>query len=308
MSVITITGANDFMRSSELRMLIDAFVAEHGDLALERLDGEETTFERIQEALTSLPFLANKKMVVLNRPSANTGFAEAAESLLAELPETTELLLVEPKFDKRSNLYKLLKKQTDFRDYTQLETAQLASWLVERAQASGAKLTTSDARYLVERVGADQQLLANEVDKLVLYQPTITKQTIDELTEKTPQSTIFELIETAFSGKRERALELYEEQRRLKVEPIQIIAMLAWQLHVLALVCAAEGRATDSIAGEAKLNSFTVSKTQRLAAQLSLGQVRRLVDQLVVIDQRSKREAIDLDEALRNYIVQLHTN
>jgi DNA polymerase-3 subunit delta len=308
MSVITITGSNDFMRTSELHAMIDSFVADQGGLALERIDAEEADFERIQEALTSLPFLASKKMVVLNRPSANTRFAESAEALLANLPETTELILSEPKFDKRSQLYKLLKKQTDFRDYAQLEGAQLANWLVDRAQAAGGKLSGSDARYLTERVGHNQQLLANEVDKLVLYRADITRQTIDELTEETPQSTIFELIEAAFSGQRQRALQLYEEQRRLKVEPIQIIAMLAWQLHVLAVVCAAEGRSADVIATQSKLNSFTVSKTQRLAARLSLGQVRQLVDRLVIIDQRSKRETIDLDEALRNYIVQLQLN
>ena len=305
MSVITITGTNDFMRTSEIHKLVQEFVAEYGDLALERIDAEEVEFERIQEALTSLPFLANKKMVVLGRPSASAKFAERAETLLAELADTTDLLLVEPKFDKRSNLYKLLKKQTDFREYGHLEDSQLAAWLGERAKASGAIISNADARYLVERAGHDQQLLANEIDKLALYQPKITRHTIDDLTEKTPQSTIFELIEAAFSGKRQRALELYDEQRHMKVEPIQIIAMLAWQLHVLALVCASEGRPADVIARESKISPYTVGKTQRLAHRLSLAQVRQLVDKLVVIDKRSKREMIDLDEALRNYILQL---
>jgi DNA polymerase-3 subunit delta len=307
MSVITITGANDFMRSSEIRKLVSGFVAQYSELALERIDGEEVTFERIREALTSLPFLTNKKMVVLNRPSANTQFVEQAEALLAALPSTTELLLVEPKFDKRGSLYKLLKKQSDFREYNQLEGSQLTTWLIGRAKANGATISSADARYLAERVGQNQQLLSNELDKLALYQPAITRQTIDELTEKAPQSTIFELIEAAFAGKRQRALELYDEQRRLKVEPIQIIAMLAWQLHVLALVCVGEGRSVEAIAKEAKLNTFTVNKTQRLASRLSLGVVRQNVDRLATIDQRSKREALDLDEALRNYILQLHT-
>lgn len=305
MSVTTITGANDFMRKAELRRRIDAFVTEHGELALERIDAEEVEFNRLHEALTSLPFLASHKLVVIAQPSGNTAFADKAEVLLSELPDTTDVIFVEPKFDKRSGLYKLLKKQSEFIEYAALDGPALVQWLVERATAAGAKLTTGEARYLVERVGNNQQLLANEIDKLALYQPNITRQTIDELTEKTPQSTIFELIESAFSGNPNRALELYEEQRRLKVEPIQIIAMLAWQLHVLSLVVAADGRSADAIASEAKLNPFTVKKTQRLAARLGLPQVRTFVDNLVVIDRRSKRETFDLDEALRHYILQL---
>lgn len=305
MRAVTITGNNDFARTSELRALVDAFVAAHGDLALERLDGEEAEFSRIQEALTSVPFLANKKMVLLNRPSGNSEFVAAAERLLADLPDTTELILVEPKFDKRSSLYKLLKKQTDFREYMHLDTARLAPWLVDRAKAHGATLSVGDARYLIDRVGQSQQLLAGEIDKLALYNAAISRETIDLLTERAPQSTIFELVEAAFAGQHKRALALYDEQRQLKVEPQQIIAMFAWQLHVLALVCAGEGRSADAIASSAKLNSFSVSKTQRLAAQRTLSEVKGLIENLASLDKRSKQEPLDLDEALRVYILQL---
>jgi DNA polymerase-3 subunit delta len=306
MTVVTITGNNDFARSSQLHALIDDFIKANGELSLERIDGEDAEFFRIQEALTSLPFLVNKKMVLLNRPGANAQFVEAAAQLLADLPETTDLVLHEPKFDKRSSLYKVLKKQTDYREYAELDGSQLANWLVARAKANGASLSVTDARYLIERVGHSQQLLANEVDKLSLFNSAINRQAIDLLTERTPQSTIFELIEAAFSGNRQRALLLYDEQRKLKVEPIQIVAMLAWQLHVLALVCAAEGRSAEAIASQSKQSPFTISKTQHLASKLSLTQARRLVDRLVGLDQLSKSGSIDLDGALRNYILQRH--
>ena len=39
--VITITGENSFALGHELKRLVSSFVAEHGDMALERLDGEE---------------------------------------------------------------------------------------------------------------------------------------------------------------------------------------------------------------------------------------------------------------------------
>lgn len=305
MSVITVTGNNDFERTLVVRRLIGDFVQTYSELALERLDGEDYEFARISEALTSVPFLVNKKMVLFQRPSANTDFVEAAERLLAGLPDSTELLLVEPKFDKRSRLYKLLKDTTDFREYNQLDGPALARWLTTRATELEATLSPADARYLVERVGINQQLLANELDKLVAHDKSISRRQIDALTERTPQSTIFELIEAAFAGKPQRALELYDEQRRLRVEPIQIIAMLAWQLHVLALVVSADGRSADAIASEAKLNPFTVRKSQPLARRLSLSRLRQLLDELVQLDRRSKRESIDLDEALRLFILRL---
>lgn len=303
--IITLTGENAFGLQRELERIIAAFVAEQGDLALERLDGEEVDLNRIREALTSLPFLASKKLVVLKRASANKGFVEEAEKLLAEVPETTDLLIVEPKLDKRTAYYKLLKKATDFREYKELDAVGLAKWLAGEAKAQGGELAQRDAQFLVDRIGLNQQLLSNELEKLLLYDKRVTRESIELLTEATPQSTIFELLEAAFAGNTKRALELYAEQRALKVEPPQIVAMLAWQLHVLALIKAGGSRSPDSIASEAKLSPYVVKKSAGIARKLTLAELKSLVQNLLDIDVRSKREALDADEALQNYLMSL---
>jgi DNA polymerase-3 subunit delta len=302
--VITLTGENDFTRSQTLRTLVADFVSAESDLALERIDAGETEFVRIQEALTSVPFLASKKMVVITEPSKNKQFADAAAALLKDLPDTTELILHEPNFDKRSSLYKLLKKTTDFREFTAMDELALAKWAVAEAKEQGSTLSSSNARYLVERIGNNQQMLANEIEKLSILGGDIDRERIDRLTEATPQSTIFQLIDAALRGDRKQALKLYDEQRVLKVEPQQIIGMFAWQLHAMALIKAAGDRPTDQIAREAKLNPYVVGKTATLTRGLSLAGVRRKIDDLLTIDLRSKRESLDLDAALQAFILE----
>lgn len=305
--VITLTGANSFALRHAQRALTDAFVAEQGDMGLERLDGEESTIERISEALTSLPFLSNKKMVLIRRGSANKQFAERAVDLLAGIPETTDVLVVEPKLDKRSAYYKYLKKSTDFREYNELDPNGLARWLVQSAKEQGGSLSQADASFLVARVGMSQQLLANELDKLLLYSPHVTRDTIELLTVATPQSTIFELLEAAFAGNTRQALQLYAEQRALKVEPQQITAMLAWQLHILALVKTAGERPPESIAAEAKVSPYVVKKSASIARKLTLAELKRLITALAEIDARSKRETFAIDDALQHYLLTLAT-
>lgn len=305
--IVTLSEENAFGLQLELDRLATAFVAEQGDLALERVDGEEAEFARIQETLTSLPFLANKKMVILRRPSANKQFVEQVEQLLGSIPETTEVIVIEPKLDKRLGYYKYLKKATDFREYKALDIHGLSQWLASEVKERGGTISNYDARYLAERVGMNQQLLANELDKLLLYDANVTKESINLLTEATPQSTIFQLLEAAFGGNAKRVLEIYQEQRVLKVEPPQIIAMLAWQLHIIALVKTAGDQHGDAIASEARLSPFVVQKSQAIARQLSLSQLRRLINDLLAIDARSKRENLDADEALQNYLLDLAT-
>jgi len=303
--VITLTGENAFGLKAGLQALTGAFAKTNGDLALERVDGEEAEYAKIQEALTSSPFLAPKKMVVLSQPSKNKQYLENFEQLFSDLPETTEVVILEPKPDKRLAYYKFLKKSTDFRDFPGMDQIGLASWLVEAAKNQNGTLSSADARYLVERVGLNQQLIANELEKLLLYDPHITKQSIDLLTEPSPSSTIFNLLEAAFGGNTKRVLDLYAEQRALKVEPQQIIAMLAWQLHVLAVVKAAGDRSADQIAKEAGFNPFVIRKTQAIAKNLSTTEVKTLVNDLLEIDIKSKSVSIDLDEALQVYLLKL---
>lgn len=303
--MIVLNGENSFGLGLALRQLVDAFVAEHGDLALERIDAEEADFARIQESLTSLPFLASKKMVILRSPSKQKEFVEKFEQLLAEIPETTEVIIVETKLDKRLSYYKYLKSKTDFHDFPELDQNGLMSWLNVAAKERGGLISSVDARYLVERVGPNQQLLSNELDKLLLYDAKVTHQTIDLLTEPNPQSTIFQLLEAAFAGNTKQAMKLYKEQRALRVEPQQIIAMLAWQLHVLAVIKTAGERGADEIAREAKLNPFVVRKSQGIARNLSQPELKRQVSDLLSIDTRTKRTSIDPDETLQNYLMQL---
>jgi DNA polymerase-3 subunit delta len=305
MSITVLTGDNSYMLQAELHRLIAEFVAEHTDMALEQLDGEEAEFDRLRESLQSLPFLASKKLVVLRSPSANKQFVEAAQDLLTELPETTDVIIVEPKLDKRQSYYKFLKKQPGFHEFSQMDVLGLAKWLVDQAAAQGRTLESKDATYLIERVGANQQLLANEVEKLGLYDKVITKRTINELTERAPQSTIFELLDAALAGKRKRALELYQEQRVMKVEPQQILALLGWQLHIMALVKTAGERDPSQIASEAKINPFVVRKTQGIVRNMTLAELKALIHEVLTLDIRLKSESIDADEALQNLIISL---
>jgi DNA polymerase III subunit delta len=303
--IAILTGANTYLLRAELSRLVADFVREHDDMGLERLDGEEASFERMQEALQSLPFLADKKMVVLQSPGSNKQFADKAEKLLEELPETTDLIIVEPKLDKRGSYYKFLKKQKGFHEFGELDERGLAKWLVDLAREKGTALSMGDAAYLVSRAGANQQALAQEIEKLSLYTDKINRAAIEELTPATPQSTIFQLLEAAFAGNTKRAVALYGEQRALKVEPQQIIAMLTWQLHVLVLIKTAKDKTSDEIARDARMSPYVVRKSTGITRSLTLVQIKRLIADLLEIDARLKREALNADDVLLNYLINI---
>lgn len=303
--IYTLNGENDFSRNQALQELTTTFVKKYSEMAIERLDGETVELDRLREALHGLSLLAPNKLVVIREPSKQKVFSEEVEQILAKVPETTDVILIEPKLDKRLGYFKFLQKQTDFRTYTILDLSGLKRWIVDYVGQQGGQINTSDAQYLIERTGQHQLQLKNELDKLLLLGPKISRQAINQLTDRTPQSTIFELLEAAFSGKITQAQDLYSEQRALKVEPQAILAMLAWQIHTLAIVKTAGQQTAEQIAKQARLNPFVVRKTIALSRRLTLANIKQLVDQLLEIDVKTKTTALNADEALRLFLLRL---
>ncbi len=298
-----VTGDNDAARGAEVTQMLHRFVVQYGDMAVERLDAEEVSYERIQEAVASMPFLVERKLVVLRQPSHNKEFVEGFEAWITTVPDETDVLIVEPKLDRRSVYFKQLKKYTEFKDFTALDANALVRYAVHYAENQQGTLSTASARLLVDRIGTDQLQLEHELDKLVAFNPNITSGNIERLTEASPQSTIFDLIQATFGGNGKYALRLYEEQRVMGVEPQQIIAMLAWQLHLLALAKTGAGKMADTIARDARVNPFTVKKSQSLAKHISLRDLQASVKELRELDTRLKRESMSADEAVKYFIV-----
>lgn len=303
--ITTLTGDNRFLISQDLRDRLAKFIAEHGDLTVEQLDGEEADYQTIYDSLTNLPFLASKKLTVLRNGSANKDFAQAADNLMAELSETNELILVETKLDKRSSFYKLLKTKTDYRELNDLDGRALADWLVEQAEQIGGKLSIANANLLIDLAGTSQLRLSNELAKLISYNPEIDQAAIRLLVEPTPQSTIFQLLDAVFGANTEKAIDIYDNQRLQRVEPQQVIAMLAWQVHILTLVKSAKTRSPSEIAKQARLNPFVVNKSLAITRKLSADKIKSIVKQLAQLDVKLKTQTIDADDAIKQFILEV---
>jgi len=303
--IITLTGSNFYLLKRRLDELTNGFVKEHGELALERIDAEEAEPATILEAVQSLPFLASRKMVVLRSLGANKTASGQIEQIIDAAGDTTDLIFYEPSPDKRTAYFKVLKSKTQLEEFNELDPRGLATWLANEVKKQGGQLSLSDANYMVERVGTNQELLANELEKLLIYDPKISRQNIDLLTVKTPQSKVFDLLDAAFGGNKKRALELYAEQRDQRVEPQAIMAMIAWQLELITLTHLGKGKDAGKIAADAGFSPYPVQKAQRLAAKLDRQQLTDMIITAAEFDYKSKTTTFDLDEALKTYIVTL---
>jgi DNA polymerase III delta subunit len=154
-------------------------------------------------------------------------------------------------------------------------------------------------------VGDDQFLLKNELDKLMLLGNKITKKEINEITDQSINSKIFDLLNSAFEGNKKRTLQLYEEQRYLKVEPELILSMMSWQLTNIAYILLGEDLRQDELIEISKLSPYTISNTKKLINKINYPKLTKLISELSDIDYKTKTSSFNLDEVLKNYLLSI---
>ncbi len=299
------TGPNSYALKFQTRSLVSEFISKYGELSVERLDGEESSYEQVLSAIESVPFLAEKKLVVLSGVSTNKELIEKIENLIDSAKEGNELMIIEPKIDKRSVYYKYLKSNAELVEFKELDERGLANWLVEQAKEKGAELRFGDASYLVARIGTDQNKAFNEFGKLIDFDKKITRRSIDSLTEAAAQTNIFNLLDSAFSGNKHKTLDIYESQRAQGDDPLKILAMIIWQMHLVALVEAGQERTDDEVMRASGLKPFTLGKTRAIADTMGRDKIRSVLNHLTRLDKQLKTTSVDADDAVKNLLLSI---
>ena len=299
------TGDNDFLIKSEVSNLINTFNSTNRDFDIEKLDGDSLTLDQLKENLSTLSFFTSKRIIILQDLDKIKNIGDEIKEIFKNLDTELELIIIAKGIDKRSSLYLTLKKQGNFKEYKKLSGYDLIRWSESYINKNKVEISNNDLSYLISRVGDDQFLLKNELDKLMLLGNEITKKEINELTDQSINSKIFDLLNSAFEGNKNRTLQLYDEQRYLKVEPELILSMISWQLTNLAFVVLGENLRQDELMEVSKLSPYTISNTKKLINKIDYSKLVELISELSDIDYKIKTSSFNLDEVLKNYLLSI---
>jgi DNA polymerase-3 subunit delta len=301
--IVAFIGDNGYAREQAAKEFVGSFTNLHGAVAVDKLAGEDIDIAALTEAVSTVPFLSARRLVVVRDLGSNKILADKLDAVCKNVADTTDLIIIESHIDNRSKYLSNLKKLAEVREFIHLQGDELVNWVVEQAQKLKGQITRSLAMALIDRVGVNHQLLINELTKLILFQPQITLDTIKQLTVRSPQSSVFAMLDAAFAGDTAKALKLYSEQRALGMEPIAILGMIVWQLHILNIVKAAGSIPPAQIASEAKLSPFVVRKNLGTARRISGQKLERLLDLTIETDKMLKQTSANDDDALQTLIM-----
>ena len=298
---ITLSGSNDFLLNEQLNQYKKEY------LDFEELETSQLDLKGLKINLLNMSLFGERRCIVLRRPSELQAFKDDISEIINNLPSQTILIIIEPNLDKRSTYYKVLKKDTDFKEFESLEFSKLQRWVRTYVQQQGGSISVSDANLLLTFVGDDQFLIQNELDKLLTYDLGITKSNIELLVDPLPSSTIFELLDASLCLNFKKAFKIYDSQRSQKIEPESILGMFIWQLHIIALIKTYKGDLNE-LNNNLALKPFVIQKALNLSKNFSITKLKELITYLKEADINSKTKNTSLDEYLKNFLIKTAFN
>lgn len=296
-------GPNSYVARQKLRETQQRYRHKNGDLGLEKLYGPETTLEQVIGALTTVPFLATSRLVVIEELSHNKPVAEAVIKAINRVSDSTNVIFYETNPDQRTSFFKSLKKLAKVVEFKELESSKLRAWVQTRAAELGGSIDGSGLNELLARAGPNQWRLEHELQKLINYQPSVTSNAVIELVEPQFASSIFDLVDAIVRGNTKQAVQLYRGLRANREEPLYIMSMIGWQLHNLLVVKAAGSRSPLQVAKEAGINPYVINKAAASSSKIELASLKQTYRRLLETDYKLKSTSTNSDVLVEDLIV-----
>jgi DNA polymerase-3 subunit delta len=317
-SVILLHGNDEFAIASHIAKLCAGLGdPSTADLNIARFDGRAgLDFEALNTAVNAAPFLAPRRVMVLDHPIAAFASAPARKKFLELLDKaqpSTSIALVEYEELKREHW--LLKwainagARAGVHVYNMPKRWEMPRWIEAEAKKQGGKIDPDAAARLSEMVGEDTRIAAQELTKLLTYvnfERPIRLLDVEKVSIVSAQGSVFELVDALGQNdgrKAQRVLhQLLEDE-----EAFELWGMVIRQFRLLlqAREMLDERASVPEIQKALGLHEFVAQKVCNQAGRFSMPALESIYHKLLEIDEGAKTSQVPLDLALDTLIVAL---
>lgn len=313
-----------------IRRHVEAIIKQMGDPAMAdlnttQLDGRQVSEEDIRSAANAMPFLTDRRLVILTYPFAKATTDAARKRFLAlldGLPPSTALVLVVHDQLERSKWKSLPQLESNWMRkwlthagaralyrLCQLPSVnEMPEWIRKETRRLKGQFSPEAAHALAGHIGNDTQLASLEIEKLlnyVDYKRPVEIGDVEEMTAQGGQADVFDMVD-ALAGENSRQAigllhRLFEEQ-----DPLSLFGMIVRQFRLLlqARELLDEGRG-GQISGELRLPGFVADKLAAQARRFSMVQLEGIYHRLLQLDEVMKTSQAPSDLALETFIAEL---
>lgn len=318
-----------------MEQFVQSVVSRMGDPGLAelnttRLDGRSASEEELRTAALSIPFLAERRLVILAHPLAKMGAAASQKRFLAlldSLPQTTALILpVDDHYgwdrNAKKYMWEVLKekhwlmawaagagKRVHVREFSLPKPAEMPEWIQKQARELKGQFTPQAAAALANLIGSDTQLASREIEKLLVYVDyarPVEAEDVQDCTAVVSQVNVFEMVDTLAEGNASRALKLMHTLLE-EEEAIALFGVIVGHFRVLLLAreFQEEGGSLNGFLEAIHKPRFVAEKAYRQAQRFSLAELTAIYHRLAGLDESLKNGQTIPDAALEMFAAEV---
>ncbi len=323
-------GQDDF----SLRESLEEIKKGMGDSALlaantTALDGQQLTLEQLRTVCETVPFLAERRLVIVNgllerfEPKTKSGrqrkttriFNKQNEykslaSCITQIPDSTTLVLIDGRVGSSNPLLRELSAKAQIKSFPLLKAAGLRQWIGRRAKGDGGSISPEAVDLLAKLIGGNLWIMASEINKLVLFASgrRIEEDDVKRLVSKAQEANVFAMVDAILEFKAGVAQQLLQRLLEGGAAPAYLLVMLSRQVQriVRAKELRSQRKHETEIQDKLGLTSeFVLRKVLEQADRYPMRQIMDLYHKLLETDLSIKTGKYSGELALNLLIADL---
>lgn len=300
------------------------------DMNYSYFEGNSINFANVYDSVVTLPFFADKRLVVVENSGKFKGKAakeseddeseakvsgadEMLLKILDELPESTCLAFFEDSAAKNKKIFKLIKEKGQVIECAADAKEDVVSWMAKGFAQAGKQIRKSTILLIIDRVGLDYDRLRMEYEKIIGYTGNRTEVTDDDVMAVTLadiESKIFDMLEAMSRKDVTTVLDKYYDLLANQESPFYILAMIRIQFRTLLQTAELrnKGYTTADVARMLRKRDFIIRNAEScLRAGLRMKDVREILEEISDTDRRIKMGEISDRIGLETLLVKIAT-
>lgn len=300
------------------------------------LDSDDIVMDDIYNACETLPFMSEKKMVVVkdlgifaskkkddkNDEDKNINkddFGEMLSDYILTLEEYVILVFVERinKIDSRKKLVKNIKKVGSVLEFKKLRGKELDNCVEKFFIERNKKISRANISYFIQNssyleYNANKTLydLENEIIKLCNYsgdKQEITKDDIDRVSSRFLQNNVFKLLDGIINKNATEALKVFNEMI-LSNQPIPVILhMIIRQLRLMMMMILMrqKGYNNSKIMSKLGIKEYEFKKISLQCRHYTINEIEENLKKCLSVDKNIKNGSMGSRVAVEMLIIEL---
>ena len=310
--IVFLEGKDEFRlseRVSEFRLTVTP--QEMSDINTTMLDGNIVTIEELLTSLSTVPFMADRRLVVveglLNRlggSKKDLGEWLNFPDLLKDLPPTANLLLIEREPIPSNKFLSTILRLGQVEKFSPLRHRDLLDWINARCSKLGLEIERTAVALIADSVGSELRVIDSELNKIKTYSRgrLITREDITLMVPYVRQQNVFRVVDSVIEGRTRDALNASSMLIGLGESPSGIVRMIERQLRFLILAKHLLSRKipTGDIGKHINLSGYPLQKTLEMERKISKVRIMSMHDNLLKSNIRvregklTEQESFDL--------------